>query len=94
MKNTRRKFSSAFKTKVVLESLKEQSTLSELGQKHGINPTQIRTWKKEFLNKAESVFEAPDRSHEKALEQEKETLYGQIGRLKVENDWFKKKLES
>ena len=43
------------------------------------------------MHKAESVFEAPDHSHQKALEQEKETLYGQIGRLKVANDWFKKR---
>ena len=46
MKNTRRKFSSAFKTKIILESLKEQSTLNELDQKHGSNPTQICTCKK------------------------------------------------
>mgnify|MGYP003939888199 CR=1 FL=1 len=42
---SRRKFTSAFKTKVVLEALSERLTIQELGQKHGIHPTQITTWK-------------------------------------------------
>lgn len=94
MKNTRRKFSSAFKTKVVLEALKERSTLSELSQKYEIHPNQIASWKREFLENAGNVFEQPrGNSKEKELEKQRDNLYRQIGQLKVENDWLKKKLQ-
>ena len=52
----KRKFTAKFKTKVVLEALKESLTLSELAQKHNLAPTQIRTWKKQFLENAEDIF--------------------------------------
>ncbi len=56
MKKTYRKHSPAFKTKVVLEALKERETLSELAQRHSLHPTQIATWKREFLEGAVQVF--------------------------------------
>jgi transposase len=56
MKATRKKFSTSFKTKVVLETLKEQSTLKELASKHELSITQLNTWEKEFLSKAGIVF--------------------------------------
>jgi transposase len=46
---SRRKFTSKFKTKVVLESLKERQTLSELARKYEVQPQQISSWKKDFL---------------------------------------------
>ncbi len=52
MKRTRRKFSASFKTKVVLEALKERKTLSELAEQFNLHPHQISAWKKEFLNNA------------------------------------------
>lgn len=52
----RRKFSADFKTKVVLESLKEKNTIEELARKYELHPNQISTWKKDFLSKASSVF--------------------------------------
>lgn len=94
MKNTRRKFSPAFKTKVVLEALKERSTLSELSHKYEIHSNQIASWKREFLNKAEHAFKDSDgNKKEKELEKQRDDLYRQIGQLKVENDWLKKKLQ-
>jgi len=94
MKNKRRTFSAAFKAKIAVEAIKEQQTLSELAQKHQLHPNQIALWKKEFLNNAESVF---DRDKAQATELEKlrkkqDELFEQIGRLKVEGDWLKKKL--
>jgi transposase len=59
---TRRKFTSKFKTKVVLEFLKERSSLSELAQKYELAPQQLSTWKREFLNGAEQVFEGKPKS--------------------------------
>lgn len=93
MKTTRRKFTSAFKTKVVLEALKERKTISELAEQFELHPNQISSWKKEFLENAEKAF-GDDNSHEelKASEKEKDDLYKQIGRLNMENEWLKKKV--
>jgi transposase len=91
-KQTRRKFKGDFKSKVVLEALKERSTTEELAKKYELHPNQISTWKKEFLSKAASVFDDKVNDAEKAMEADIETLYAKIGQLKVENDFLKKKL--
>lgn len=88
----RRTFTAAFKAKVVLEALKERHTLSELAQKHELHPNQITTWKKELLQGVEQVFETAPDGEKQALEQKQSELYEQIGRLRVENEWLKKKL--
>lgn len=90
MKKTCRKHSPAFKTKVVLEALKERDTLSEPAQRHGLHPTQIATWKKEFLEGAEQVFGEGPVVDAKAHEQEKTQLHQQIGKLTVTVNWLKK----
>ena len=93
MKKTRRKFSAAFKTKVVLEAIKERYTLSELAQQYDLHPNQIALWKKEFLEHAEKVFVNPKKDRTQSdQEKERQELFRQIGQLKVENDWLKKKL--
>lgn len=93
-KRQRRNFSAEFKTKVVLEVLKERNTAEEIASKYEIHPNQISIWKKEFLNKAVTVFatgEAPimDKKQQEAFV---EKLYAQIGQQKIEIDWLKKKL--
>ena len=89
---TRRKFTSKFKTKVVLELLKERSTLSELSQKHEIAPQQLSTWKREFLNGAEQVFEGKAKSKKSEAEQEKDGLLKIIGEQKVRLDFLENAL--
>lgn len=85
----RRKFSSAFKAKVALEAIKEQSTLAELSKKYELSGVTISRWKREFLENASAAFDQPsDNSPEKEVNTEK--LYAQIGQLKVENDFLKK----
>lgn len=92
-KQSRRRFGAEFKTKVVLEALKERSTLEELSKKFEIHPNQITSWKKEFLENASVVFERSKSGLVKdEKEKEKEELYKQIGVQKIENDWLKKKL--
>ena len=88
----RRKFSSKFKTKVVLEALKERSTLADLAQKHGLQPTQISTWKREFLDNASGVFEVKE-SKKSEGKPERDQLLKTIGELKVENDFLKDALQ-
>lgn len=53
---SRRKFTAKFKTKAVIEALKEKSSLAELAQRFNIHPQQISNWKREFLNGTEDVF--------------------------------------
>jgi transposase len=92
-KQSRRKFNSEFKTKVVLEALKERVTIESLAVKYELHPNQITTWKKEFLSKASLVFDGSGiKDAAQQQEQIMEKLYAQIGQLKVENDFMKKKL--
>jgi transposase len=87
MKKTRRKFSPAFKSKVVLEALKEQKTMQELSGKYEVHANQITKWKSEFLENASSVFEI--KSGKSQEETEAEKLYKVIGQQKVEIDFLK-----
>jgi transposase len=94
-KRARRKFSADFKTKVVIEALKERNTIEEIARKYELHPNQITTWKKEFLAHAASVFNSEsDKSDVKeAQEAVIEKLYAQIGQREVEIAWLKKKLQ-
>jgi transposase len=96
MKRERRKFSNEFKAEVVLEALKEKMTTAELVEKFKVAPNQISTWKAEFLSKASDVFNVSDtkaKLDEAQKEKSDDVLYSQIGRLKMEIDWLKKKLK-
>ncbi len=88
----RRKFTSKFKTKIVLEALKERQSLSELAQKYGLSPAQISSWKKEFLSNSEIIFERKKPQKTEA-EVERDRLLKAIGELKVENEFLKKVLK-
>lgn len=88
----RKTFTSAFKTKVVLEALKERDAVKEIAAKHKIHPQQISNWKREFLSNASVVFEGKKRSQKSESEQERDQLLRTIGLLKVENDFLKKSL--
>jgi transposase len=91
-KKSRRKFGAEFKAKVILEALKERSTIEELARKYELHPTQINTWKREAITNMAAVFGADKSEAIADSEQQTEKLYAQIGQLKVENDWLKKKL--
>lgn len=96
MKRERRKFTNEFKAEVALEAIKEKLTMVELAQKYKVNPVQIKAWKKEFLDNKASVFGSGSttkakREQEQLSKQEQE-LFEQIGRLKMENEWLKKKV--
>lgn len=86
----RRNFTSKFKTKVVLEALKEQKTLAQIAQHYSVAPTQISKWKKDFLEGAEQVFSKGTKSRKSEEEAERDQLLKTIGALKVENDFLKK----
>ena len=91
---SRRKFGADFKAKVAIAAIKEQMTTAELAKQHNVHPSQITTWKKEFLANASSVFESSQdrKPQEGDLEKEKEQLYSKIGQLQIEVDFLKKAL--
>ena len=87
-KQTRRKFSAAFKAKVALEAVKNQQTLAELAKKFEVNPVMISKWKAEFLENLSATFEREESAG--GQDQDTEKLYAAIGQLKVENEFLKK----
>lgn len=86
----------AFKTKVVLDALKEKETLSELAKKYGVAPKQITDWEKEFLEKSGSVFgeEHSESKEQKSLKAENERLLKKVGQLTIEVDFFAEACEA
>jgi len=87
----KRPLTTTFKAKIVLEAIKEQSTIASLAQKYEVHPNQITTWKKHFLENVTNAFE-PSSRQDKDVERTMNSLYEQIGRLKIENDFLKKAL--
>ena len=93
MGRKRKNYSSRFKTKVALEAVKDQLTISEIASKYEVHPNMVSTWKRQLLEGATEIFEDKRKKKSDAKpEQQVEHLYQQIGQMKVEADWLKKKL--
>jgi transposase-like protein len=93
MSEKRKRYTPAEKAKIALEAIKSENTLAQISSKYGTHPTQINTWKKQAIALLPDVFS--DKNKQDITEHEKQLaeLYEQIGRLKVENDFLKKKSE-
>lgn len=94
MARKRRSFSPAFKAKVALEAIQGLKTISELSIKHKLHVTQINLWKKQLFDGAEQLFEdgRQKTTDKPSDEPDSAELYEQIGRLKVQLEWLKKKV--
>lgn len=94
MARTRRRFDGKFKAKVALEAIRELRTISEIAKQFKVHPNQVTMWKKQLLTGAEEVFDGAGSTASKRHSDEPEAaeLYEQIGRLKVELEWLKKKV--
>ena len=92
MAGKRKQHSAAFKAQVALAALKGDKTVNELAGQYGVHPTLIHAWKKQLLAGAEEVFSNGARAAASDAEAQKAELFEQIGRLKMELEWLKKKV--
>ena len=91
MKGKRRNHPAALKAKVALAAATGEKTLAELASAYEVHPNQIRQWKQQLLDALPEVFSRQRARDEQDEEELKAQLYQQIGQLKVELDWLKKK---
>ena len=88
----RKQYTAAFKAQVALAALKGDKTVNELAGQYGVHPTLIHGWKKQLLPGADQVFGNGLKVGAGDAEAEKAELFEQIGRLKMELEWLKKKV--
>ncbi len=91
MTKQRNHYSADFKAKVALAAIRGQQTVNEIASMYGVHPNQVMTWKKQVLEAAPDIFSARRAKTAQDDEALKAQLYQQIGQLKVELDWLKKK---
>jgi transposase-like protein len=87
----RKNHDAAFKAKVALEALKGDKTMAELSSEYGVHPNQIRQWRQKLVDELPGLFSDRRQKNDKEAEEITAELYRQIGQLKVELDWLKKK---
>jgi len=87
----RKQYDSQFKATVALEVVKNQKTIAQIASEYSVHPNQVGKWKKQLLQELPKVFSNRQTSSDKANEKLIDELYRQIGQLKVELDWLKKK---
>ena len=92
MTGKRKQHTAAFKAQVALAAVKGDRTINELASHFGVHPTLIHGWKKQLLAGAEAVFANGVRAGTADAEARQAELFEQIGRLKMELEWVKKKL--
>lgn len=80
-----------FKAKVGLEALRGVKSINDIGQEYGVHPVQVGLWKKEIQEQAKTLFEGKRGPKPLEAHREPDLLYSEIGKLKVELDWLKKK---
>lgn len=91
MRKERRNLTGAFKAKVALEAIQEKKTIAQLAAEYELHANQISAWKKQLLEQSSHIFEQPQVVKDDSAEKLQEELFKQIGQLRVENEWLKKK---
>jgi len=91
MTTTRKQYSRKFKARVAIEAIRGEKTLSQLGSQFKVHPIQIAKWRKAALEQLPELFVDGRTRKTRSDEAESNVLYEEIGRLKVELDWLKKK---
>ena len=91
MSTQRKKYSADFKAKAALEAIKGQRLINEIAGELGVHPVQLSQWKKQAVEGLPEIFAGPPRKSEVSAEALSARLYQEIGQLKMELDWVKKK---
>jgi transposase len=91
MAGKRKVHTPAFKAQVALAAVRGAETVNELASRYGVHPTLIHGWKKQLLAGAEEAFGTGAKAAARDTEQHQAELFEQIGRLKMELEWVKKK---
>jgi len=92
MTAARKQYSAQFKARVAIEAIRGEKTLSQLGSQFKVHPMQIVKWRKSALEQLPELFVDGRAKKAASTEADNDALYQQIGRLKVELDWLKKKV--
>lgn len=87
----RKRYDASFKARVALEAIRGERTVAEIAAAYGVHPNQISKWKKQALDELPRIFSGKYEKKEAEGKELADQLYQQIGRLKVELDWLKKK---
>ena len=89
---TRKQYTPKFKARVAVEAIRAEKTLSQLGGKFQVHPMQIAKWRRSAIEQLPELFVDGRTRKERNGEADNDALYEEIGRLKVELDWLKKKV--
>jgi transposase-like protein len=92
MTTTRKQYSPQFKARVATEAIRGEKTLSQLGSQFKVHPMQIAKWRKAAVEQLPELFVDGRTRKAGNGEADHDALYQEIGRLKVELDWLKKKV--
>ena len=92
MTRQRNNYSAEFKAKVAIAAIKGDKTVNEIASTYSVHPNQVTTWKKQALSIIPDAFSSRQARQAESDEELKARLYQQIGQLKVELDWLKKKV--
>ena len=90
----RKTYDAAFKAKVAFEAAKGEKTIAQIASEFSVHPNQIRQWRVHLLEILPEMFSTRKPHQEKAREELIDELFRQIGQLKVELDWLKKKSQT
>lgn len=91
-KRQRKTYTTEFKVKIALEAIKAQRTVNEIASHYGVHPNLVTQWKRQAIESLPDVFSSKLDQRAKESEELEARLYQQIGQLKVELDWMKKKV--
>jgi transposase len=88
---TRKHYDSRIKVNVALEAIKNQRTIAQIASEYGVHPNLVTQWKQRLLNELPDIFNNKHQKNKQDNSALQDELYRQIGQLKVELDWLKKK---
>ncbi len=89
----RKKHDSKFKARVALEAIKGEKTIAEIASEYGVHPNLVGQWKQKALENLPDIFEKKENGKDRETEKVMNDLYREIGVMKIENDFLKKKLD-